>query len=428
MFDRKVVFSGYGVKVIGAPIGVPISGKPVDDLTDLIDGDGDGKCREENGNFVPCPPKRLILQIRNLRERMAALQGNDIEPSLFNDVTSRIDNAIDLMRRGRHNDANAGHGLSAANDHLVGIERRFGSAPKAPVRPVKRVAAATETSPKGDLSLMERVKERRKAAAEKAKAIAKQVVLPASMKERMRKNNILKFLGDMSNSDYDDNDRYEITEQWLDDIFGGAITDRSGKIFYPEISRIWPRSGRDFSNLTVEGVITDEEGNEVASFKRVLDLINSVVTHDIFVVNDDNRKNGLGSIFVARSEVAYKALGFTRIETTGASATDSGDGGWIGATHWPKMGFDWLDMYAQNKFFDIIDRGIRAYEGGDDDSLFDSKEQVEELKQLMEISKKERPGSANQTLFAGDFLFWPGAQKWFQQRHAQINYVKRLDK
>jgi len=363
-----------------------------------------------------------------LRERMAAIQGRDVEPALLNDVNNRVDRALDLIRNGRHNDADAGHALGAANSNLVAIERRLGLAPKTPARPAQRAVSTAETAPIGNLSLMDRVKERRKMAADKAKAIAKQVVLPASMKERMRKNNIKKFLRDISNPDYDDNDRYEAASQWLDDIFGGEIRDRSGKIFYPEIKYITPADDDDYSFMEIEGTIVDEQGNEVGSFKRGLDLAQGVVDHSVFQIDNDSRKNGLGSIFVARSEAAYKALGFKRIETSGASAPDSGDGGWIGATHWPKMGFDWADLYAQNEFFDVLERGIAEYEQGNDDSMFGGQEQVEELKKLIEISKKERPGAADQTLFAGDFLFWPGAQKWFQRRHAQINYVKRLDK
>jgi hypothetical protein len=40
------------VKVIGSPIG----GKKPKPGSEMIDGDGDGKCQEEGGKWVPCPP------------------------------------------------------------------------------------------------------------------------------------------------------------------------------------------------------------------------------------------------------------------------------------------------------------------------------------------------------------------------------------
>jgi len=46
IFER---FSSLNVKVIGIPLGS--IGKPI------IDGDGDGRCFEENGESIPCPPE-----------------------------------------------------------------------------------------------------------------------------------------------------------------------------------------------------------------------------------------------------------------------------------------------------------------------------------------------------------------------------------
>jgi hypothetical protein len=340
MFDRKIIFFDGGVKVIGTPIGSrPDPSKP------MIDGDNDGKCQEEGGKWVPCPP-----------------------------------------------------GVAAGT-----------------------VVNATE-------SLMKAVKQRRRKASSKAKKIRDEHKLPESAIKWLKRNNIGRFLKDMDDPNLEENDRLEIAASWLGEIFLGEFKDRNGNIYQSEIYRITPDilddGSYDFSSIEIEGIITDENGEAVGDYVRVLNLRQKIVEHSSFHLN--NQGTGLGSAFIASTESAYKAAGFEKIETLGASASDTGDGSWVGATHWPRNGFDWQDMYSQNTFFEYITRAINAYENEDRKELFENQQQVEELKKLMELSKKERPGSPSQTLFAGDFLFWPGATKWFQEREAMVNYAKRI--
>lgn len=335
----RVVFSGYGVKAIGPRIG---STRP-DPSKPMIDGDNDGKCQEENGKWVPCPP-------------------------------------------------GVGDG----------------------------------TILKSKESLMAEVKTRRRKYSQKAAKIRKSSELPESVKQRLKNRDVRWFRRTMADPDLDNDDKADIAYQWAEEIFSQTLTDRSGNTFYSIISDITPED-QDYSAFEIEGNITDIDGNVIGEFTRTIDPSGRIVHHDIFRLEEEYQKDGLGTSFIAQSEAAYRALGFKGIETTGASSQGWGGGNkWNGATHWPKNGFDWAGLYAQTAFFSYLRRAIQDYEDGKDDELFEDRQQAEDLKQLMEISKKERPGSAGQTLVAGDFLFWPGAERWFQEKEANIAYVKKI--
>jgi hypothetical protein len=93
-----ISFTNLNIKILGPSI----SGQAVDDLADLIDGDGDGKCREANGNFIPCPPKALVAGVRELRQR---LQRDQVPPGYRAQATRDLDLAVSRMRQGRHDAA-----------------------------------------------------------------------------------------------------------------------------------------------------------------------------------------------------------------------------------------------------------------------------------------------------------------------------------
>jgi len=124
------------------------------------------------------------------------------------------------------------------------------------------------------------------------------------------------------------------------------------------------------------------------------------------------------SAFVRASEILYKKAGFEKISVTGASSNY----GYKGATHWPKMGFDWANNYQKSEFLSIIQIAVEDY----DEELFSSRREFEEIRALLKRALQDSPNDPNRVL-PGDLLRFKGAEKHFQNENAiSIHYVLKL--
>jgi len=92
---RRVIVAD--LKQLGPRIGD--AGKP------LIDGDGDGKCREHGNKFVPCPPGVPAgTLLGRLTEAVDPLEGIDLELFRITEEDTEDDLAYNLMRQAKYED------------------------------------------------------------------------------------------------------------------------------------------------------------------------------------------------------------------------------------------------------------------------------------------------------------------------------------
>lgn len=326
----------------------------------MRDGDGDGKCQEEDGKWVPCPPG-----------------------------------------------VSNGSVIDAAGRALRPIGEPIGERQSAD-NPLTQLAKTREKAKK------------------KAEAITKAAQEGVTREQRAYAKKILKILKKLENaSDRDDYMYYKREARTaIASMFSHEIEGLDGKKYKVEIDEldIEIQPGDSFSFY---GQIHDADGQKVGSFNRSFSLWESTVNHDEFKIDNKHRKNGLGSAMNARNEILYRDMGFKAIYVDGLSGSGSGS---IGATHWPKNGFDWADEMNKRDFISTIKAAIARYKRGESDqdkALFDSKEQAEYIAALIDQAQTELLSDEDR-ITAGDLLNWPGAESWFQRSASIILYKKEL--
>lgn len=341
------------VKVVGPKIG---SGRGSSKRP--RDADNDGKCQEEDGKWIPCPP--------------GVSDGNVID--------------------------------SAGNA----------------VRKIGATIGEMAEKPKES-----KLAERRRKAAEKAAKIADEA------KDRIRpsQRSAAREIRDLFDELYDGGGgrsrraiRRDI-EETLTDLIGSDITGKDGKRYSFQIDEAeWPTS----EQINLRGIIKDTStGRMIGEFERTFDFGTDSVTHEILKLNDSYQGAGIGSAFNARNEILYREMGMTRIFTHAVSSQS----GYKGATHWPRNGFDWANADSKNEFLATIRAALRAHEtlrdGNGRSILFDSNQQAEEIKALMEKAGKELLADKDR-ITANDLLDWPGADKFFQDAFVDLELVRNL--
>lgn len=494
-----ISFANLNIKVLGPRI----DGSIVDDLTDLIDGDSDGKCREENGNFMPCPPKELVQQVRNLRQRVARFTDTD---GLL--LAGQVEVQVNRLRRG--NFIQARGGLEAIEDVLRDREGKppRPQKPAAPQKPSKQkykpVKKFTEqdfdklSDEYGDIvdrmadlfgrdfdvdfgmgGQLEQIRELRQqlgrpfvpeytgeirpnaaiddpALVEKFNEFAQQVAklrsdfeqyqkqanvsdadIKAFIEEQRAKraarakkirDSVKRFVSPAIRNYFERNNVRNMDEwltgteeekeekllKWASRIFDVTFPDKNGNTYSTQLTGL---SAHD-DYISIEGYIIDADGDFVGSFSRVLSVGDDeepFVYHDIFKLAEGYQKEGIGSSFIAATELAYVAAGFDYIKVSGVSSR-----GWNGATQWPKNGFDWYSLADKEDFLSHIRSAVNS-----DSVDFGSEERRDLIRALLKKAQQEGLGDPDRVT-AADLLEFPGAEKHFQERSANVDYKRKL--
>lgn len=363
-----------GVKVLGPKLG----DGPSTPNGEMVDGDGDGKCQEEGGKWVPCPPgvasgTKLVASARSVIDK--AREAAKVKAAKIAEAAERAlpQSNRDAAKRIRETD----YSIPFINE----IEAKFRA------RPV--------------FSDYDDAAKYREAVDNYEKEKAQFVI------------------------DYRDRVLRQ-AQQDFSDAFNYTFKDLNGRELSTRLTSVLPNR----SGLNMIGIIEDADGNEIGKFSRYFSFgIERTVNHDEFSVYE--RGNGIGSIVNAQNELLYKEMGITSINLNGVSSAPKAEGEepyMIGATHWPRNGFDWADSMERDIFTDYVWDAIKFDREGktlNGRRLFDSDEQREQIKELLDEADEQSFDDPDR-LTAGDLLHWPGRTAWFADQEVGIAYKKEL--
>jgi len=234
------------------------------------------------------------------------------------------------------------------------------------------------------------------------------------------------------NSDYDDWENRKETEineianneingrdaKWASAataMFNHEFTGLDGKTYTTRI--VHTRYNAYDNSLSFRGEIYNENGTKIGFFDRDINTDNLSVYHSHLKVDKDYRDAGLASTINALNEQIYNRIGIETITVQGVSSPGGKDG-YKGATHWPKNGFTWADDEEKNDFLRIIQRAI-------DEAPYEAFRDPIERRILQELHDAAK-NDYNTTITPADLLNWPGAEEWFQEVAASINYRRDL--
>lgn len=156
---------------------------------------------------------------------------------------------------------------------------------------------------------------------------------------------------------------------------------------------------------SVSGEFLSPDGEEIGSFSRIFYADRSLgtvtVEHDKLHLEDEWRGQGIGPQFVAKSIDAYRAAGFHRLVTHGASTVDGAFTD--GAYTWARAGWEWDLTTTQNRsvFLRSAEPVAQALEalarhndlGEDPAPITDAAERLRALIAEVRFGRTERPGT-----------------------------------
>lgn len=239
-------------------------------------------------------------------------------------------------------------------------------------------------------------------------------------------------------------------------LFEGSAISRDGTLIKVEPRDAYSVLSSRNNSFVVTGVLVDKNGATIGKFSRTLRLKPDddgkpviYVEHNELVINPDFQGKGIGSSFNSQMESIYQKLGVSHIELNGTSGGPYDDQ-YIGASHWPRSGFDWATDFSKDEYIRILDElvifdddddtyapsGIAYVEGlssgerpiGPDRrtiAYFSSIEEWENFVELLEQSRGESLSDENRVV-AGDLVRWDGADDWFAGGENSFDYIKKL--
>jgi DNA polymerase III epsilon subunit-like protein len=205
----------------------------------------------------------------------------------------------------------------------------------------------------------------------------------------------------------------------------------------------------------VRGVIQGESG-VVGRFERTIRTKRQedgslvlYVEHDSLNVSAQGQ--GIGTAFNAELEKVYRELGVSYIQTNAVSGGGAFGNRYIGATHWPRAGFDWSDDFSKSEYIRVLDylmepdpeteemmptsmayvegisSGPRPLPGTGRRQIayFGSVDEWENFVEAMEQARGESLDDENR-IVAGDLVRWEGADDYFAGGEFAFDLIKRL--
>lgn len=338
----------------------------------MRDGDGDGKCQEEDGKWIPCPPG-----------------------------------------------VSDGSVINAAGQAL----RRIGTPIGESVQRTKPVSKPADQIAKA-----------RKKAAAKAEKIQKAAAKAVSDDQKDAAASIQDLLEDLVKRPRDERDeiRQDLTAA-IETMFVHTVTGNDGKKYKTEIEEIRIHRGDGF---TVDGQIFDSSGTMVGFFTRTYYQNDRKMEHyEMRFFHKKHQGLGLGSAINARNEQLYKEMGVKEIYLSGLStpagykgATHWPKNGFNWKNLSAKREFT-STIRAAIERYRKVQNGETTDNTTADGLLFESMEQAQQLLDLLARANSEPmagPATGPDLLEAGDLLHWPGAEEWFQRARANIEYKRDL--
>ena len=163
-------------------------------------------------------------------------------------------------------------------------------------------------------------------------------------------------------------------------------------------------------------------------------------------LEEGTRGSQISGILNSRNEIMYQEMGYETITLGALSGQD-----YNGATHWPKLGYDWLDedqkelglravedaltefALAIKEDPDALPMLTKVIEDKDDPDIktevripiFASREEAESVALLIAIARDQEFDDPD-GLTAGEFVNWSGAELFFQQKGIQIELSRSI--
>lgn len=344
------------VKVIGPKIGRG-------SVASMRDGDGDGKCQEEDGKWIPCPP--------------GVGDGNVIDAAgrAVRTIGESIGKKPDSKPEPAHNT------LTKARE-------------KAAAKAAKIASAAQMHVPK----------ERRA----KAKELADLLEEYHSARSRAERREIVDNIHDAAS-----------------EIFSHEITGLDGKQYKVEVHNV--SYSYDVLNFDGSIYQVQEDGTlkDAGTFARNIETMSQRAIHESLFVREPYQDAGLASTINARNEILYKEMGITHIDTEGLSNKDyKGATHWPkNGYNWSNLRSQ-TEFIATIQAAINFHKNNNV-DGKSD--YFDSNEQADEVAALLkEASAQAMRVTGPEALTAADLLNWPGAEDWFKRTHSIISYSRKI--
>ena len=228
-------------------------------------------------------------------------------------------------------------------------------------------------------------------------------------------------------------------------MFNFEFIGMDGEKYSAEIQRSYLQKvkyedGSSPRRLAINGKIF-KDGKEVGFFDRTIYPDTKTVVHDHMHLDDEVRGAQISGIINARNELIYRSLGCDVITTKAASTI-----GYNGATHWPKVGFDWQDDYNREVYFAAVDSALTEFALAIDKDpdilpmmqkldpksgmfafvpIFSSREEAEEVALLLTLARTQSMDDPDR-LTAGDLVNWSGAESWFQVKAIEGGLVRSI--
>lgn len=228
-------------------------------------------------------------------------------------------------------------------------------------------------------------------------------------------------------------------------IFDFSFTSTDGDNYYVQVDYIDDASQEGMKlnfSIRTEGEDSSHgypDGTQVGNLERSLNFYDGTVYHDIFMLDENVRGGQISGIINARNEQIYELMGIKQISVSATSSQSMN-----GATHWPKVGFDWGDSMERDSYIKVIEKALDAFASDIEDNpdelpwvilarnandikvpIFASREEAEVVRALIERAKTEQFDDPNR-LTAGDLVNWAGAEAWFKQSRVTGHLVKAV--
>lgn len=413
----------------------------------MRDGDGDGRCQEEDDKWVPCPPgvasgtrlrngKPLGQTIGQLASTPKIPDPSPAELELIRRgatfVEWHVSDPIDLSKseRGTLFRRPARHSYNSPEEFFAAHEEWKKRAEAEYARLVEiarqerlqRLSAlapnvVTEEGEVDPQAVADYLREKRAvlAALAQRRAVAAQQVRDRNRAAARRVRELMPDSIDINK------DIPQDLQDALTEMFTHEFTAADGNTYITEVEAIRPSVD---GKITVRGNIRTADGEYVGMFDRRFmgDGFNEI-WNEVLMIEIPHQRKGIATVLNAMNEQLYKEMGISKITTEGVSEQDKWAGGpdFEGAHHWALHGFNWTPQ-SKRKLIEMVQRALSR----ENDKLFPSAAERAVVEELVRRALQQADDSAEDAVIAGDLLHWRGARGWLVGQKAKIGYERTI--
>lgn len=413
----------------------------------MRDGDGDGRCQEEDDKWVPCPPGVASgTRLRNgkplgqtIGQLAATSQIPDPTPAEL-EVIRRgatfiewyVSDPIDLgsgprsdmfRRPARADFDNTDDFFKAHEEWKKRAEAEYARLVEvARQERLQRLSSlapnvVTEEGTVDPQAVEDYLREKRGvlAALAQRRAVAAQQVQQRNREAARRARELMPSTIDINK------DIPQDLQDALKEMFTHSFVAADGETYTTEVTKVGPTVD---GKISVMGNIRTADGEYVGMFDRRFMGDNfSEMWNEVLMIEVPHQRKGIATVFNAMNEQLYKEMGISKIATEGVSEQDKWAGGpdFEGAHHWALHGFNWTPQ-SKRRLIEMVQRALAR----ENDRLFPSAAERAVVEELVRRALQQADDSAEDAVIAGDLLHWRGARGWLTGLKAKIGYERTI--